>query len=191
MTKDQLASLIQKKANLESRTASEDVVDAFVAVLREELSTGKTVTIRNFGTFMVVDRAARKGRNPKTGEVIDIPPTRAVRFVPGSMLRSAATGNGEGPGKGKLTKAQLTKQMEERLQEFKSTIDGYLSKSGKLSGDAKKIYQENLKPKYEEARLKFKLLRSSSGDAWDEMRIGFERAYSELRDAFARAKKRI
>jgi DNA-binding protein HU-beta len=190
MTKEHMVALIQKKAELETRTKAEDVFEAVLESIQERLCAGETVTIRNFGTFTVVKRASRKGRNPRTGEVIEIPSVNAVRFLPGKPLKAAALHAGEGNRSWTMNR-QFTRQMEERLQEIKTTIDGYLSKGERLSGDAKKVYQESLKPKYEEARLKFRLLRASSGDVWEEMRDGFERAYAELREAFNRAKKRI
>jgi DNA-binding protein HU-beta len=191
MTKEQMVSMIQKKVELESRTKAEEVYEAILGTIHEQLCAGDSVVIRNFGTFQVAKRSARKGRNPRTGEVITIPATTAVRFLPGKTLKLAALQTDNGQKTSWAMNRQFTKQMEERLQEIKATIDGYLSKGGRLGGDAKTVYQESVKPKYEEARLKFRLLRASSGDVWDEMRVGFERAYAELREAFNRAKKKI
>jgi DNA-binding protein HU-beta len=191
MTKEQMVSMIQKKAEFESRTKSEEVFEAILGSIHEQLCAGDTVILRNFGTFQIAKRSARKGRNPRTGEVITIPATTSVRFLPGKSLKQAALLADEGKQQSWTANRQFTKQMEERLQEIKTAIDGYLSKGEKLGGDAKKVYQESVKPKYEVARLKFRLLRASSGDVWDEMRVGFERAYAELREAYNRAKKRI
>ena len=52
----------------------------------EALKSGEKVTLVGFGTFMVAERAARTGRNPQTGEKIEIPARKVVKFKPGSKL---------------------------------------------------------------------------------------------------------
>ena len=191
MTKELLASLIQKKGDLETRVKAEAVHDAVLATIREELAAGRPVGIRDFGTFSIVERSARKGRNPRTGATVEIPASRTVRFLPGKSLKRSVQEAGEETGQSRASNRQFTRQMEERLREIKATIDGYLTRGEGLGGEARRVYQESVKPKYEEARLQFKLLRASSGDVWDEMRVGFERAYAELREAFQRARKKV
>jgi DNA-binding protein HU-beta len=53
------------------------------------MKTGDTVTLVGFGTFKVVERKARKGRNPQTGEEIDIKASKAPKFTPGKALKEA------------------------------------------------------------------------------------------------------
>ena len=62
---------------------------AFVIAVFESLRKGRRVTISGFGTFCVNKRAARNGRNPRTGKEIAIPSARVPRFKPSRSLKSA------------------------------------------------------------------------------------------------------
>ncbi len=85
MNKTELVSSIAKETGL-SKTKTNEVVDAFVSAVSESLSKGEKVTLVGFGTFTTSKREARKGRNPKTGEVINIPGKTVARFKAGSDL---------------------------------------------------------------------------------------------------------
>lgn len=85
MNKTDLVSSIAKKTGL-SKSKSNEVVDAFVSAVTESLSNGEKVTLVGFGTFTTSQRDARKGRNPKTGEVINISAKKVARFKAGSDL---------------------------------------------------------------------------------------------------------
>jgi DNA-binding protein HU-beta len=85
MNKTELVSSIAKETGL-SKTKTNEVVDAFVSAVSESLSKGEKVTLVGFGTFTTSKREARKGRNPKTGEVINIPSKTVARFKAGSDL---------------------------------------------------------------------------------------------------------
>lgn len=63
-------------------------LDAMLDVIGEELASGGEVRIHGFGVFKAVERKAREARNPKTGETIQIPAKRVVRFVPGKELKN-------------------------------------------------------------------------------------------------------
>jgi DNA-binding protein HU-beta len=67
----------------------EKVVAAFFDTVEGALKEGDKVQLIGFGTFEVRDRQARKGRNPQTGEEIDIPATRVPAFKAGKALRDA------------------------------------------------------------------------------------------------------
>ncbi len=56
------------------------VLDEALAEIRRTVDGGETVTLRGFGTFRISERSARKGRNPQTGEEIDIPTSRNLAF---------------------------------------------------------------------------------------------------------------
>ena len=56
------------------------VLDEALAEIRRAVDGGETVALRGFGTFRLSERAARKGRNPQTGEEIDIPASRSLAF---------------------------------------------------------------------------------------------------------------
>lgn len=65
----------------------EDIFKDVFEIIFKSLASGKDVSIRGFGWFKTEERAARKGRNPRTGEEIYIPVRRVVKFVPGKALR--------------------------------------------------------------------------------------------------------
>lgn len=65
-----------------------DVLDQFLDRVIDTLTQGKRIELRNFGVFEVVDRKAKKGRNPKTGEVVPIPARKAVKFTPGRIMKA-------------------------------------------------------------------------------------------------------
>ena len=70
-----------------SRQASHELVESVISVIREKLNDGKSVTLPGVGKLKVVTVKNRVGRNPKTGEVIEIPSKRRIRFSLSSKLR--------------------------------------------------------------------------------------------------------
>lgn len=88
MTKKDLVEVVAKKANLTSK-AARDSVQAVLNAVRDSLKRGEKVVITGFGTFSVRARAARPGRNPKTGEKITIAARKAPGFTPGKTLKKA------------------------------------------------------------------------------------------------------
>ncbi|MBQ4133877.1 MAG: HU family DNA-binding protein [Desulfovibrionaceae bacterium] len=89
MTKAELVDVIRKKAGLETKAQTERFLDATVESLIEALQNGESVSFTGFGSFKVVERAARKGRNPRTGKEIDIPASKAVKFTVGKQLKES------------------------------------------------------------------------------------------------------
>ena len=88
MTKDDIVEAIVKKTAITKKDASE----ALATVLEEitkALSKGEDVTLTGFGTFKVSKRAARTGRNPKTGEALKIPAMKVPKFKAGKNLKDA------------------------------------------------------------------------------------------------------
>lgn len=75
----------QFESKTQAQTAFKNVIDAIAAVLK----SGDTLTIKGFGSFKVDERAARKGRNPATGQEIDIPASRTVKFAPAKALKDS------------------------------------------------------------------------------------------------------
>ena len=63
------------------------VVQRTLDHLIQNLKEGKTIELRNFGVFKVRQRASRRGRNPKTGQEVPVPPKRVVVFKPGLLMR--------------------------------------------------------------------------------------------------------
>ena len=82
--------LINEVANVVStKKEAQEAVDCVLSSNTNAMKTGDTVTLVGFGTFKVVERKARKGRNPQTGEEIDIKASKAPKFTPGKALKEA------------------------------------------------------------------------------------------------------
>lgn len=86
MNKTELVNAIKDEAELSGADA-ERALKAFVSAVKGALKKGDSVTIADFGTFVVRQRAARTGRNPRTGESIQIAASRAAAFKPGASLK--------------------------------------------------------------------------------------------------------
>src|SRR5664279_1237600 len=90
MNKAQLVDVVQKELGKEtSKAAAERALDAVLRSIRRGVQTGGQVQIVGFGTFRVSKRAARLGRNPKTGEQIQIKASKTVRFSAGQGLKES------------------------------------------------------------------------------------------------------
>ncbi len=85
MNKQELIAAIAKKANV-SKAVAADTLDGFMASVKDSLQAGESVQLTGFGSFQVSDRAARQGRNPRTGATIDIPAKKIAKFKPGKAL---------------------------------------------------------------------------------------------------------
>jgi DNA-binding protein HU-beta len=85
MNKADLVNSISEKTGL-TKSKTNEVVDAFVSSITEALKNGEKVTLVGFGTFATTKKEARKGRNPKTGETIEIQSKTVAKFKAGSEL---------------------------------------------------------------------------------------------------------
>ena len=88
MTKAELVAKMAKGSGMTQR-AAEIALESALKSIRDSLKKGKKVTLVGFGTFSVGRRAARNGRNPRTGRVIRIPPSKVPRFKAGKDLKKA------------------------------------------------------------------------------------------------------
>lgn len=88
MNKTELISAVADASELSKKDAGK-AVDAVFETVMDTLSESEKVQIIGFGTFEVRDRAARKGRNPQTGEEIEIPASKVPAFKAGKALRDA------------------------------------------------------------------------------------------------------
>ena len=86
MTKTELAKVLAKKCDMTNYEARDAVDVIFEMIIPAELAAGGKVSVHGFGTFSTVDRAARRGHNPMTGEPINIPAKTHPKFKPGSKL---------------------------------------------------------------------------------------------------------
>jgi DNA-binding protein HU-beta len=89
MTKAELVKTLKEKAGLTSLAQAEDVYEKLFAVMAGALKKGESIAVRGFGTFKVLKRAARKGRNPQTGKEIKIPASKTVKFTIGKALKDS------------------------------------------------------------------------------------------------------
>jgi len=88
MNKAELIDAIAEDADV-SRATAQRCVDAVVDNISKALATGNSVNLVGFGTFSVKQRAARTGRNPRTGEEIQIAASTVPGFKPGKALKDA------------------------------------------------------------------------------------------------------
>ncbi len=88
MNKTELVAAIAAKTEL-TKVDSEKALKAFIEVVNEELKKGEKIQLVGFGTFEVVERAARTGKNPQTGKAIKIPASKAPKFRAGKALKEA------------------------------------------------------------------------------------------------------
>ncbi|NHC47513.1 HU family DNA-binding protein [Motilibacter aurantiacus] len=90
MNKSTLVDAISRDAGLGS-AAAEAALSALVGAITRALAEGDKVTIPGFGTFEVRERAARSGRNPRTGEPMEIAASKAPAFKPATALKDAVS----------------------------------------------------------------------------------------------------
>ena len=91
MNKKELVAAMAAKTDA-SGAAADRAVNALVEIISDALKKGDSLTLPGFGTFEVRDRAARTGRNPKTGEELQISASRVAAFKPGAALKAAVNG---------------------------------------------------------------------------------------------------
>ena len=87
MNKSDLINEVAKVVS--TKKEAKDAVDFILSTITKNLKKKKKVTLIGFGTFKVVKRKARKGRNPQTGEAIKIKAKKVPKFVPGKAFRDA------------------------------------------------------------------------------------------------------
>jgi len=86
MTKSEFVDQVADRSGLNKKQAT-DAVDAVLDTITDALKRGSDVTFSGFGKFHVAERGAREGRNPSTGEKIQIAASRVPRFTAGSGLK--------------------------------------------------------------------------------------------------------
>jgi integration host factor subunit beta len=98
MTKADLIAIVASRLNI-TQVQSSIIVEAALRSIVTALQKGEEVEIRGFGSFRFRNRAPRKGRNPKTGEKVDVPPKKIPYFKMGKELKAllnATTAQSEG-----------------------------------------------------------------------------------------------
>jgi len=95
MTKTEMIEGLSNKLSI-GRSDAEKAVNILLDDIVAALKAGDRVNISGFGTFSVSERKPRTGRNPKTGEAIQIAASRSARFKPGKQLKDSLNGTGSG-----------------------------------------------------------------------------------------------
>ena len=93
MTKSVLIEKIAEKVEGLSKKQTEVVIETIFDSIKDSLANGGKVEIRGFGNFKLRSRNARKARNPKTGESVDVPPKKVPYFKVGKELREMVNKN--------------------------------------------------------------------------------------------------
>jgi len=114
LTKADIITIISEGTGL-TKVETAAVVDGFIAALSYSLKQGETVELRGFGTFKVVERKARKGRNPKTNEVVFIPKRKVPVFRYSKDFREYIN---------KRTETEINDDIELDLKDFDSLEGG-------------------------------------------------------------------
>ena len=91
MNKNELIEAMAAKTDT-SKAAAERAVAALTEIISDTLQKGESIALIGFGTFEVRSRAARTGRNPKTGEELKIAAAKVPAFKPGAALKAAVNG---------------------------------------------------------------------------------------------------
>ena len=96
MTKAELVEDVAEAAELTKKDAERLVEIVFESII-ESLNQGEKIELRGFGSFRVRERGARRGRNPKTGDPVNIPAKRVPYFKPGKELKELINGDNSRP----------------------------------------------------------------------------------------------
>ena len=88
MNKLELVQTVAAKTG-QTKRASEEMLDTILNTIKDSVSDGDKVTLVGFGTFAMLERSARQGRNPRTGQAIQIPAKKVPRFIPGKEFKDA------------------------------------------------------------------------------------------------------
>ena len=97
MTKQDIINQVCDNADL-PKSKAEEAVETVIGLIKDALGDGEAVILRRFGTFQVMSKSKRIGRNPKTGEEAEISARKVVRFKSGKHFKQAV--NDEGSNKG-------------------------------------------------------------------------------------------
>jgi integration host factor subunit beta len=89
MTRSALIEKVAERVDGLTLKQTEIVVETVFESIKEALKRGEKIEIRGFGNFRLKERQPRKARNPKTGESVDVPQKKAIRFKAGKALKEA------------------------------------------------------------------------------------------------------
>ena len=194
MSKDRFVATLKEKGKFTSLAEAARIRRAVLESLTEGLAKDGSVPLRGFGSLHTVARAARKGRDPRTGKPIAIPAGKRIVFTPGSRLKEAATALHWGKGLEWLEQAEFARDMRSQIGELKLRIEDYGRLAHSKGEDAVKVYKEHkvrFDEVYDEAGKRLGKLAANSGEAWTEVRGGLEKAFGELSSALQKARTKF
>ena len=93
MTKIELVEHVYKTAELASKKDAVELVETIIGMMKQTLSSGEDIKLSGFGSFQVRKKKQRVGRNPQTGDEMEIPERRVVTFKPSQVLKDAVNQN--------------------------------------------------------------------------------------------------
>jgi|SRR5208337_2574649 integration host factor subunit alpha len=100
MTKQEIVSTVYEKLGFSKRESS-DIVEHFFTIIKKSLADGENIKISGLGNFVVKAKKARKGRNPQTGEEIQISPRKVLNFRLSQVLKDEINGDNHNHNRGK------------------------------------------------------------------------------------------
>lgn len=89
LKKDEFVKKVKETLMLSSHKEAAELTDKFMSVIEEVVKSGEEFMLGNVGRFVITERAAHKGRNPQTGELIDIPAKKVIKFKPSGKIKEA------------------------------------------------------------------------------------------------------
>ena len=95
MNKDNLIKKLSERMKIQPR-AAKAIVDNMFDAMKESLEKGERIEIRGFGSFSMRQYGGYKGRNPKTGRIVDVPPKKLPHFKVGKELKDLVNKQGDG-----------------------------------------------------------------------------------------------
>ena len=117
MTKAELVEDVARAAELTKKDAERLVEIVFESII-DTLNQGEKIELRGFGSFRVRERGARRGRNPKTGDPVDIPAKRVPYFKPGKELKELINEDENGSGGAEDARPSDTPQPDARATDL-------------------------------------------------------------------------
>lgn len=95
MTKAEIVEAIYQKMGITKRESA-DLVESFFELVRQQLEEGESVKLSGFGNFDIREKRSRRGRNPKTGEEIEITARKVLTFKPSQLLKQKVNKEADG-----------------------------------------------------------------------------------------------
>ncbi|TVM18782.1 hypothetical protein DPQ33_04730 [Oceanidesulfovibrio indonesiensis] len=180
MVKEDLIQLIHDEVGLETKKQAAETLDAILDSITEALGSGDRVALRNFGTFEVRHMAAKKGRNPQTGDPIIIPEHNRPAFSPGKEFAERI----------RTSDSWNWKRITREIQKMRESLEKTTSEMDIANPESRDYYSRKIagyQRSYNELVGKLEGYAHAGGGALREIKGGLQRALEEVTDAFKRA----